>query len=236
MNDYRNDNDNRADEAAARKRALDEPFAGFEEPPRYPGTSAPVYDSSSLSMTGLPAEDSQFTELLKGILGAVVGAIPGFVLWILIGRLGIIAAVCGALLAGGAVWGYIFMTKDGLLDEKYCLIVCIAVCLIAIYFAQRIIYCWVLSDAFDQFRKALVESAAAFGEVGGYTHEQVETKVDRLILDEFGFTEGSFSNFFSNFGKVKKALGMGGRFYFRLVEGYAFGFLGGFGIFKKSNI
>jgi len=236
MNDYMNENQNGITDIEAKKRALDEPFAGFEEPPRYPGTSAPVYDSSSLSMTGLPADESQFTWLLKGILGAVVGCLPGFALWILIGRLGILTAICGALLAGGAVWGYIFMTKDGVLDEKYCVIVCLIVCLLAVYLAQRIVFCWVLNDAFGQFRKALISTGNAFSDLTEKTPEQIEASVDQQFRDEFGFTEGTFSNFFFNFGRVKKALGLGGAFYFRLVEGYVFAVLGGFGIFKKSNI
>lgn len=234
MNDYMNDNNNA--DIEAKKRALDEPFTGFDEPPRYPGTTPPEYDSSTLSMAGLPSDDSQFTELLKGILGAVVGCIPGFLLWILIGRLGVLAAICGALLAGGAVWGYIFMTKDGFLDEKYCIAVCLVVCIIAIYLAQRIVYCWVLNDAFDEFRKVLIETGNAFSDLTDKTPEQVEASVDQRIRNEFGFTEGTFSNFFFNFGRVKKSLGLGGSFYFRLVEGYAFGILGGMRIFKKSNI
>ncbi|MBO4876648.1 MAG: hypothetical protein J5501_01435 [Ruminococcus sp.] len=237
MDDFNNNNNNynASDDIAAKKKLLEEPFTSFDDAPRYPGTTPPVYDSSTMSMSGLESNDSQFMELMKGILGAIVGCIPGFILWILVGRLGVLAAICGALLAGGAVGGYIFMTRDGFLEEKYCAFVCIGVCIVAIYLAQRIVFCWVLSDNFSLFRQTMIETYNAFSELTDQTPQEIEKSVDDLFLEKFGFIEGKFSNFFFNFSKVKNALGLGGSFNFRLLESYLFGILGGIGIFKKTN-
>ena len=228
------EDNNNIPERSAKERLMDEPFTGFEETPRYPGTAPPVYDSSNLTMAGLPSGESDFMELMKGILGAVIGCIPGFVLWILIGKLGVLAAVCGALLAGGAVWGFIFMTKDDFLDEKYCAIVCIVVCIFAIYLAQRIVFCWNLTDGFIELRKTLISTYNTLSEISDSEPKSAEAAVDELFLEKFGFTEGTFSNFFFNFGRVKRELGLGGSFFFRLLESYVFGILGGLSIFKKK--
>lgn len=88
--------------------------------------------------------------LLKGILGAVIGAIPGMLLWIIVGKLGFIFSAIGILIAAGSVYGFGLMTKKGNLPIALGLAVCAVVFLLAIYFAVRIEYAWELASVFAE--------------------------------------------------------------------------------------
>ena len=83
--------------------------------------------------------------LLLGLIGAVIGAVPGVVLWLLIYRLGYIAAVCGLLLAFGAVKGYSILGKR--LDKKGT-VVSVIVSVVMLTAALMLCYGWALYDVF----------------------------------------------------------------------------------------
>ncbi|MBE6850132.1 MAG: hypothetical protein E7504_00090 [Ruminococcus sp.] len=70
------------------------------------------------------------SSLPKGILGAVIGSIPGIALWVLLGYFGYTAAIVGAVVALGILFGY---DKLGGTLDKQGLIACIVVMLLAIY-------------------------------------------------------------------------------------------------------
>ncbi len=74
------------------------------------------------------SSESVVITLLKGLLGAVVGAIPGI------------------LIAAGSVFGFGFMTKKGNPPMVLGMAICAVVFLLAIFFAVRIEYAWELSS------------------------------------------------------------------------------------------
>ena len=193
-------------------------------------TAADVYEAGRLTPV---REESVLAEILKGILGAVVGAIPGVLLWIIIGRVGFIAAICGAVLAGGTVAGYIFMSKDNFLPQHYGVIICLAVIIISVYISQKVVWCWELSDIFQKEFSAYRKEMYDYGDSFGRTRSEVDSIINESIKEEFGFTELSFGNCFSNFGKVLKALDSKGRYYLSLLECYGFAALGGGSLFAK---
>lgn len=54
-----------------------------------------------------------------------------------------------------------------------------------------------------------------------------------MIKAEYGFTKGTFGDFFFNFGKVLKACDSTGRYIFDLVLSYLLAFVGGASYLKK---
>ncbi|MBQ8960549.1 MAG: hypothetical protein IJ071_04945 [Ruminococcus sp.] len=193
-------------------------------------TSADVYEAGKLTPVH---EDSVLMEIFKGILGAVVGAIPGVLLWILIGRVGFIAAICGAILAGGTVAGYIFMSKDNFLPQSYGVIICLAVIIIAVFLAQKIVWCWEIADVFERYFGDYRKEMYEVGDAAGMSRSEVDAVIDSTIKEEFGFSDVSFGNCFSNFGRMLGNLGMRGKYFLNLLECYGFAALGGGSLFAK---
>ena len=197
--------------------------SGYEAPAKEAVFSAEdVYAAGKLT----PVKEKSIVEsILKGILGACIGAIPGFLLWILIGKIGFIASICGMLLAVGAVGGCIFATKDDELSPTAIGIICVCVIVFTIYLAEKIVWCWAMSDEFQKVRQELYMYGDGFG--------LEKSEVDRIIKDEYGFTEGSFGDFFSNFGKTLDNLEMKTRYYKHMAECYGIAALGGVAFLAK---
>lgn len=212
----------------------DKPVAVIPERSEQP--RAAVYTSSDIgdSFSFAGNEDSMLIEILKAILGAVVGAIPGILLWIIIGKVGFIAVVCGIVLSGGAVSGYIFMTKDNFLPKKYGIIICAAVVIISVYIAEKIVWCWEMSEQFKRVVATARDASYSLGKAGGLSDAEIDSIVEKSLNEQFGFTEGTFSDFFFNFNKTISYLGLSGRYYFNLIECYVFAALGGLSLFKRS--
>ena len=179
--------------------------------------------------------DSVVLEAVKGLLGAMVGAIPGVLLWIIIGRIGFVAAICGAILAAGVVAGYTFMTKDSIIPQIWGVVICLAVVVIAVYFAERVVWSWELADYFAKYMSETRNELYALGEAGGMTSSEVDEIIDREMMSTYGFTEGTFSEFFSNFHRTLGIAGYNGKYFFNLLTSYAFAGMGGLWLFKKAR-
>jgi len=67
------------------------------------------------------------------VLGAVIGSIPGIVLWIILGQIGFIAAIAGAVIAGGTIMGYTKIGKREIIGDKAGKIICVIIVIVAIY-------------------------------------------------------------------------------------------------------
>jgi hypothetical protein len=52
------------------------------------------------------AVEQRHASVLPGLIGALLGSIPGVLLWIIIGQIGYIAGICGFLMVRGAIFGY----------------------------------------------------------------------------------------------------------------------------------
>ena len=179
------------------------------------------YDSSS----GYPAsdtvygsygEESKLMPVVKGVLGALLGAIPGIILIILVARIGFIASICGAVMAVCIFFGYNLFTKNSGLEEKTGLIICAVVMIFAIYFAVRTSWCLEISSFLQK-------------DLGFKPGE-----IDSEILYEFlGIRDVTFSEISSEFGNLLEKCECKGKFITSLLENIAFAALGGFGTFTK---
>lgn len=188
-----------------------------------------------------PAE-STVTTAIKGIIGAVGGAVPGMALWILLGKIGIVASLCGLVLAAGIVLGYEFMTKKGELPLKFGAVLCLVVLLITIYLSQKIVWTWVLADAFQSVLPTMRDRLLEQAELEGYelTREQLDMLITDDMLNEairetYGFTEGTFSECYSHFHDLLEVLEVKSDYYVSLGKSYLFAFVGGGAMFFKFS-
>lgn len=193
-------------------------------------TADDVYSAGRLSSGN---EKSLVMEILMAVLGAVVGALPGVILWILLGKVGFIAAICGSLLASGSIAGYTFMTKNSSLPDKYGVIICLAVIIISIFMAQKVVWCWELADQFVEFVAGMKSELYELADAEGVSRTDVDGILNDSLVEEFGFYKGTFGECFSNFGRLLTMLDARGEYIFNLLECYLFAALGGFSVFKK---
>lgn len=61
--------------------------------------------STEMILGQLSAEKS-FYPVLPGLIGALLGSIPGVLAWVILGQVGFIAGICGWLMIRGAIFGY----------------------------------------------------------------------------------------------------------------------------------
>jgi len=180
------------------------------------------YNSTgSMVMRSAESSDSDFTAMLKGILGAVIGAIPGMLLMIMVARFGFIAALCGAVMAICIFFGYKLMTGSSWLSAKVGLIICGIVMVIAVYFSVKISWTFALVDAIEE-AKELTKAFDSYGLSDTYY---------KSILG--GDTTPTFGNCWDNFGDILSAIGAKGRFVASLAENYLFAAIGAVGTFIK---
>ena len=187
-------------------------------------------ESSYRSLNG---GDSMLLELIKCIIGAVVGAVPGFVLWIIIGKVGFVAAACGLLLAGGIVMGYTFMSKDNTLPPVYGIVICIVVMLLSVYFAEKIVWTWELSEQFQIYINDARSEMYSYGDASGYSRVEIDNLINDELRKNYGFTEGTFSDCWNHFSKAIGYLDLKGRYFINLLESYAFAAIGGASLLAK---
>ena len=180
-----------------------------------------------------PKEESIVLNILKGILGACIGCIPGFLLWILIGRVGFIASICGMVLAIGALAGCWFFTKDDDLSPVVIGAITVCVILFTIYLAEKIVWCWELSDLFQKETADMREEMREYGDSLGLPREETDSITDKYIKEEFGFTKGTFGDFFSNFGKTLDYFDYKKRYFKHMLECYGMAALGGLSFILK---
>lgn len=175
--------------------------------------------SSTASYSDFGNQDSDFVTLLKGALGAIVGAIPGVILIILLARLGFIAAVCGAVMAAGIFFGYQFMTKNKAPSETAGFLICGAVMLIGVYIAVRTSWC--------------MEASSVMQDVLEISPGSLSTAESDILYEFYGVRDVSFSECSSNFWTMLDKVGIKGKFIWSFVENLLFAVGGGIGAFSK---
>ncbi|MBP1561053.1 MAG: hypothetical protein J6C96_07410 [Oscillospiraceae bacterium] len=95
-------------------------------------------------------EESTVSVLAKAVLGAMLGAIPAMFLWVVVGKVGYLAAICGFFMFLGEMYACHFFTKkSGQMNIQTAIIICVVVMLIDGYICQRIVWSWELSDFFS---------------------------------------------------------------------------------------
>ncbi|MBQ8147622.1 MAG: hypothetical protein IJ040_02400 [Lachnospiraceae bacterium] len=65
-----------------------------------------------------------------GALGAIIGSIPGIILWVIIGLLGRVAVISGVVIAVGCLLGYCWLGKN---ISKVSAIICALVIIVATF-------------------------------------------------------------------------------------------------------
>ena len=185
------------------------------------------YDSTAASYAynDLGGSESMFVPILKAILGAAVGAIPGVILIIFVAKMGFIASICGAVMAIGVFAGYTFMTKDNEIDTKIGVVICAAIMLIGIYIAVRTSWVMNISDA--------MREAMSIGKSMLSDTELSDSDINDLYRLIYGVDEPSFSECSSHFGDLLSRFGLKGKFILSFFENLGFAALGCFGTFAK---
>lgn len=205
------------------------------------------YENESQSVTyegyddlKLYPDESVVITILKGIAGAVIGVIPGMLVWIVLGKLGFVASAVGLLMAGGIIFGYSLMTKKGEVPIAISIAICAVVMIVSIYLAERIGWTWELAEMFKEqipvWKEEVMSSIQS--EFPGYTRAEIEGVLgadwlDDALVEELGFKEPTFGNCFKNFSHLLEYLEVKSDFVISLVKSYAFGLLGGLAIFAK---
>lgn len=85
--------------------------------------------------------------LIGGAVGAFLGSLIGVVLWVIIGKLGYIAGIAGAVMAISALFGY---EKLGRKLGKKGTVICIIILIVMVYFSTKL--SWAI-DAYDAFKE-----------------------------------------------------------------------------------
>lgn len=88
------------------------------------------------------------TPVFKPILGAVIGSIPGMILWTIAGYFGITWALLGLLIVAGTLIGYEKM--GGSVVSLAGLITCAAVILITVYLGAHLSWSMLLHKAYAE--------------------------------------------------------------------------------------
>lgn len=108
---------------------------GFED-----GSFSVAYRNDGLEVDVL--SDFKESNLLLGIIGSILGAALGGVLWIVIGKLGFIAGIAGSIMMIFSIKGY--RRFSGLLDKKgkiLSIVITFVMILVAQYMLYALLYC-----------------------------------------------------------------------------------------------
>ncbi len=175
-------------------------------------------------------DEPMILSVIKGILGAVIGALPGFGLWLLLARLNVVSSYCGALIAFGSALAYMFMTKKRELPFAVGVITCIVVLAAAVFLAERIDISWELMNNFEE---NVYPEFAAYCENEGLTLSETNSLYRQAMREELGFAEPTFGNCFKNVEFLVDYYDIKFDYYLNLGQSMIFGIVGGvFGLTK----
>lgn len=186
--------------------------------------------------------ESKAVTALKGLAGAVIGAVPGMALWIILGKLGFVFSAVGLLIAMGIIFGYGFLTKNGELPLVFTVVICAAVFVLTMIISQKIIWTWELSsnlkDYLPTFREDII--SGIMSESSEITRKDVEAFLTdemykEFVNETFGVTEGTFGECFANFSTLLEKLDMKSDYIFSLIKSGLFGLVGGIAVFAKTG-
>lgn len=175
-------------------------------------------------------EQSTAVSVVLGVIGAAVGAVPGFLLWLLLARLNFISVACAAIIALGSAFGYKTMTKKNEPPVIVGIITCIAVLIAVVYLATRIDWAWEIAKVFNE--KVYPEYIESLKAYDLWTETEIKDSYEAVLREEFGFSEVTFGNCFSNLGALLEYFDLKFKFGIALAEAAICAFAGGFAAFK----
>lgn len=205
-----------------------------------------VFSSSDLdcSVDDLPINQGGLVSvtMIKGVIAAIIGAIPGVLLWILLGAFNYIAAVSGLVLALGVIGAYEFATgfatAKGKLSPVFSIAVCGVVIVIAVYFAEKYVYAGHLYDALLEYKGEWTSTFDSLTNEYGLSEEDirelgVSVTYEDWLFETFGFRQLSVGNCFSNFWTILDEIELKGRFFKSICLSYILAAIGGVSTFAK---
>lgn len=169
--------------------------------------------------------DTEFFMIFKGTLGAIIGAVPGFFFISTLARFGLMASLCGTVLAAGILFGYYLATRRSGFDIKKGGIICILVMLIAVFLAVRISWVHEVQQRIMELRDFMGYSSSE-----GSSYSSGLDGSSRLIL---GYDKPTYSNCSDNFSDLISDLRIKGLFIASLVENYVLCAVGAIWLFFK---
>ncbi|MBQ5331685.1 MAG: hypothetical protein J6K92_00265 [Oscillospiraceae bacterium] len=100
----------------------------------------------------MPAEESTLLILGKALLGAMLGAIPAMLLWVVLGKVGYLAAISGFfMMAGEIIACDHFTRKSRNMNIQTALVICVIVMIIDVYLCERFVWSWELCDVLNEY-------------------------------------------------------------------------------------
>lgn len=162
--------------------------------------------------------ESKVITILKGVAGAVVGAIPGMLVWILLGKLGFVFSLVGLLIGFGILVGISLFTKYEELPPWVMLVTFFAVFAIVMILSEQIVWTWEITDI-------LKENLSEFS----------GSEYKEILKESIGIEKISFGECFSNFFTILEKLDVKGKYIWELVKSSFFGIAGGIAVFAKKG-
>lgn len=185
--------------------------------------------------------ESKIITALKGLIGAVIGAIPGMLIWIILGKIGFVFSAVGILIGLGIIMGFAFFTKNADVPLWLMLVIFLGVFAVAMILSEKIVWTWELTDTFKEYlpiyREDIIASAIAESDMTRAEVESILTDelFTEIVEENFGIKEGNFSECFSNFSTLLENLEMKGKYIASLAKSSLFGIIGGISVFAKMG-
>lgn len=100
----------------------------------------------------METEESTLVILGKALLGAMLGAIPAMLLWVVLGKVGYLAAISGFFMFLGEIIACNYFTrKSSQMNIWVALIICAVVMIFDVYLCERFVWSWELCDILNEY-------------------------------------------------------------------------------------
>ena len=100
----------------------------------------------------METEESTLVTLGKALLGAMLGAIPAMLLWVVLGKVGYLAAISGFFMFLGEIIACNYFTrKSSQMNIWVALVICAVVMIFDVYLCERFVWSWELCDVLNEY-------------------------------------------------------------------------------------
>lgn len=183
-----------------------------------------------------PEKEKRIVTFFKGILGALIGSLPGMIVWVVLGKYRIRAAIVGFFLAAGAVKGYSVFTRKNKLHVITGVFICTAIIVGTVYFAQRLTLSWLMTDSFEEtIRVMRMDVTQQIKKENPEVPDSViQSYIDFRLNSTYGFTKGDFSDCFIHFHRILGKLHMTKAYYGDLIQSYISAAMGAASLMKNA--
>ena len=183
-----------------------------------------------------PLKEKKSVTLLKGFWGALLGALPGMIIWIVLGKFRIRSAIVGFFLAAGSVKSYSRFTRKNKIPVIVGVFICTVIIAGTVYLAQRITLSWLMTDSFEETIKVMRLSVTQKikEEHPDVPDHIIENYINYELNRTYGFTRGDFSDCFIHFHRILGKLNMTKAYYGDLIQSYISAALGTVSLMKSA--